>query len=95
MEQVSLYTNDFTDVVAKTAFSNGLQGLKLSSTSPEFTSEGSFAKCWIRYKMGRIQLYKKGSEGFANAGLEPYSEYYASQLSDLICRSVLGYDIGL
>ena len=92
-EQVSLYTNDFTDVVAKTAFTKGLQGLKLSSTSPEFTSEGSFAKCWIRGKAGSIQLYKKGSEGFANAGLEPYSEYYASQLSELICRSALSYDL--
>ena len=58
-EQVSLYSNDFTDVVAKTAFTKGLQVLKLSSTSTEFTSEGSFAKCWIRDKIGRIQLYKK------------------------------------
>mgnify|MGYP006873066482 CR=1 FL=1 len=73
-ENVSLYTNDFTDVVAKTAFSKGLQGLKLSSTSPEFTSEGSFEKCWIRDKTGHIKLYKKGTEGFANAGLEPYSD---------------------
>ena len=80
-EQVSLYTNDFTDVVSKTAFTKGLQGLKLSSTSPEFTSEGSFEKCWIRDKAGQIQLYKKGTEGFVNAGLEPYSEFYASQLS--------------
>ncbi len=74
-ENVSLYTNDFTDVVAKTAFSKGLNGLKLSSTSPEFTSEGSFEKCWIRDKSGHIQLYKKGTERYANAGLEPYSEF--------------------
>ena len=92
-EQVSLYTNDFTDVVANTAFSKGLQGLKLSSTSPEFTSEGSFEKCWIRDKAGQIQLYKKGTEGFVNAGLEPYSEFYASQLSALICRSAVNYNL--
>lgn len=92
-ENVSLYTNDFTDVVAKTAFSKGLQGLKLSSTSPEFTSEGSFEKCWIRDKTGHIQLYKKGTEGFANAGLEPYSEYYSSQLSSIICRSAISYNL--
>ena len=92
-EQVSLYSNDFTDVVAKTAFTKGLQGLKLSSTSPEFTSEGSFEKCWIRDKAGHIQLYKKGTSGFANAGLEPYSEFYASQLSELICRSSLPYNL--
>ena len=42
LEEVSLYTNKFDGVVAKTAFRKGLQRLKLSSTSPEFTSEGSF-----------------------------------------------------
>ncbi|WP_301082333.1 hypothetical protein [Thomasclavelia cocleata] len=30
---------------------------------------------------GRILLYKSGTEGFANSGLEPYSEYYASQIA--------------
>ena len=92
-EQVSLYTNAFDDVVAHTAFSKGLHGLQLSSTSPEFTSEGSFEKCWVRDKAGNIQLYKKGSSGFANAGLEPYSEFYSSQLSALLCRSALHYDL--
>lgn len=92
-QNVSLYSNQFTDVVAKTAFSKGLHGLKLSSTSPEFTSEGSFEKCWVRDKTGTIKLYKKGSSGFANAGFEPYSEYYSSQISKLICRSVLDYNL--
>lgn len=90
---VSLYSNYFNDVVAKTAFSKGLNGLKLSSTSPEFTSEGSFEKCWIRQNDGSILLYKKGSEGFANSGLEPYSEFYSSQLSALLCRSHVPYDL--
>ena len=92
-DDVSLYYNDFTDVIAKTAFSKGLRGLQLSSTSPEFTSEGSFEKCWIRNKSGDIFLYKKGSEGFANSGLEPYSEFYASQISNRICRSALSYNL--
>ena len=90
---VSLYSNDFNDVVAHTAFSKGLNGLKLSSTSPEFTSEGSFAKCWIRQNDGSISLYKKGSEGFANSGFEPYSEFYSSQISALLCRSSIHYDL--
>ena len=92
-KNVSLYSNPFNDVVAKTAFSKGLNGLKLSSTSPEFTSEGSFVKCWIRNDGGSISLYKKGSEGFANSGLEPYSEFYASQLSAMLCRSSISYDL--
>lgn len=92
-DKVSLYSNEFTDVVAKTAFSKGLNGLKLSSTSPEFTSEGSFEKCWVRQIDGSIMLYKKGSEGFANSGLEPYSEFYASQLSSRLCNSSIDYDL--
>ena len=92
-ENVSLYSNDFNDVVSNTAFSRGLNGLKLSSTSPEFTSEGSFEKCWVRQNDGSIMLYKKGSEGFANSGLETYSEFYSSQLSTLLCRSSIYYDL--
>lgn len=91
-EQVNLYTNDFTDVVSVTAFETGLHELKLSTTSPEFTSEGSFEKCWIKETDG-IYLYKKGSSGFANAGLEAYSEYYASQLSGTLCRSFVPYEL--
>ena len=91
-ERINLYSNDFTDVVSKTAFEKGLHGLKLSTTSPEFTSEGSFEKCWIREEDG-IFLYKKGSSGFANAGLEMYSEYYASQFAAVICDSSVQYDL--
>lgn len=78
-EDVNLYHNDFSDVIEYTAFEKGLQGLKIETTSPEFTSEGTFAKCWK--KRDNIVLLKKGSEGFVNAGLEPYSEYYASALA--------------
>ena len=42
--------NETTVIISKTAFEKGLHGLKLSTTSPEFTSEGSFEKCWIREK---------------------------------------------
>ena len=38
------------------------------------------AKSWRRIK-NNILLYKSGTEGFANSGLEPYSEYYASQIA--------------
>lgn len=91
-EKMNLYNNEFTDVVSRTAFERGLQGLKLSTTSPEFTSEGSFEKCWIREEDG-IYLYKKSSSGFANAGLEAYSEYYSSQLAAMLCNSYVDYDL--
>ena len=41
------------------------------------------AKSWRRIK-GHVLLYKSGTEGFANSGLEPYSEYYASQVAEVM-----------
>lgn len=89
---VSLYTNPFSDIVSETAFETGLGGLQLSTTSPEFTSEGSFDKCWF-CEDEQIYLLKKGSHGAANLGKEMYSEFYASQISELICKNAVCYDL--
>ena len=90
---VSLYSNPFDDVAARTAFETGLHGLELSSTSPEFTSEGSYPKCWIR-EPGGIVLYKTGSSGASNAGLEPYSEFMAAEIAGRM-KGVHGVGYGL
>ncbi len=91
-DKVNLYDNAFSDIVSKTAFNSGLRGLKLSSTSPEFTSEGSFEKCWIQENNG-VYLYKKGGSGAVNFGIEPYSEYYASQIAEYLCEDYVAYDL--
>lgn len=78
-EDVSLYTHPFNKAIAKTAFEGGLHGRQLSTTSPEYGTDGSFAKCWIREK-DVIKLLKRGSSGASNAGLEPYCEFYAEQI---------------
>lgn len=91
-EDVSLYQNPFTDVVSKTAFDSGLYGLHLKTTSPEFTNEGSFLKYWT-FEDDGIYLYKFGSYGFANAGQEPYSEYFASVISQLFQKDSVCYDL--
>lgn len=90
---VSLYSVQFDDVAARTAFETGLHGLRLSSTSPEFTSEGTYPKCWRREPDG-ILLYKTGSEGFSNAGLEPYSEFMAARIAGRM-RGVDAVEYGL
>lgn len=78
--QVSPYTNNFDEVIQHLSFDGvGLQGVHLSSTSPEFGTNGAYEKCWVRENNG-IYLYKRGTEGFSNAGLEPYSEFLASQI---------------
>ncbi|MCD8022755.1 MAG: hypothetical protein LUF30_07235, partial [Lachnospiraceae bacterium] len=66
-ERVSLFRNDFDETIAHLAFEGGLYGESFSTTSPEFGTSGSFAKCWIR-ENGTIYLMKQGSEGARNAG---------------------------
>lgn len=66
------------------------------SFSPEPTTNGSFAKCWIRegeHFPGDIKMLKRGGSGFANFGLEPYSEYYASQLVSRFTNNYVNYDL--
>ena len=79
-EKVSLYTHEFNEVVAKIAFEGGPHGYNLSTTSPEYGTDGTFAKCWVR-ENGIIKLMKRGSTGARNAGLEPFSEFYTSQIA--------------
>ena len=50
------------------------------------------AKSWRRIK-GKVLLYKSGTEGFANSGLEPYSEFYASQIARTMGLNHIDYDL--
>lgn len=86
---VSLYSNSFDEVIANAAFDGAISDTDLSSTSPEFGTDGSYAKCWIREDDG-IYLCKSGSATFE---LEPLSEYLASQLAEHICKDYVTYDM--
>lgn len=83
----NLYCNEFSKTLAVMAFTGGLRGEFVvgrdDSTSPEFTTNGMLAKCWRR-RDGRVELYKGGTEGAANTGFEPYSEYYAAQIAEAL-----------
>lgn len=90
---INLYENEFDEVVSRIAFTGGMYGQKFSTTTPETTLSGSFAKCWVREEDG-IYLIKAGSDmGAANDGKEPYSEYYACQLSEIICMDATNYEL--
>ena len=81
-KDVSLYQNPFDEIIARIAFDGtGMYGRENSPTSPEFATSGSFAKCWIRQD-SEIFLLKRGSDGWVNAGFEPYSEKLASDILD-------------
>ena len=86
---VSLYTNPFNEVISEAAFDGTISETDFSSTSPEFGTDGYYAKCWVREESG-IKLYKSGS---AFLEIEPLSEFLASQLAEVICWQAVQYDL--
>lgn len=83
----NLYDNRFSNILANIVFTGYGSSVRTSLlSSPEFTTNGMLPKCWRRIK-GDIYLYKGGTSGAANTGFEPYSEYYAYQVAE-----VMGFD---
>lgn len=91
-QDVSLFCNEFDETIAHIAFEGGLYGEQFTTTSPEFGTDGAYAKCWIREE-NDIYLLKRGSSGARNAGLEPYSEMYSAQLAKMICPDHVDYNV--
>lgn len=78
----NLFENRFTRTLAFIAYTGyGSTTRKGFTSSPEFTTNGMLRKCWRRID-GKIYLYKGGTFGAANAGKEPYSEFYAAQIAE-------------
>lgn len=88
---VSLYQNEFDRLVSEAAFDGVISETDLSSTSPEFGTDGYYAKCWIRDEDG-IWLYKSGSGLHV---IEPVSEYLVSQIARHICPHAVSYDLAM
>lgn len=77
----NLYENNFTQTLSLIAFTGyGSSSARGFTSSPEFTTNGMLRKCWRRINK-KIYLYKGGTVGASNAGLEPYSEFYAAQIA--------------
>ena len=92
----NLYDNAFSKTLAVMAFTGGFRGefnpVREETTSPEFTTNGMLAKCWRRRDDG-VFLYKGGTEGAANAGFEPYSEFYAAQIAEAMGLDHVAYGL--
>ena len=86
---VSLYQNEFDQLVSEAAFDGVISETDLSSTSPEFGTDGYYAKCWVRDEDG-IWLYKSGSGLHV---IEPVSEFLVTQLARRICPNAVQYDL--
>lgn len=87
--QVSLYRNEFDQLISEAAFDGSASSSELSTTSPEFGTDGNYAKCWVR-EDNEIYLYKTGSSRYE---VEPLSEFLAAQLAAILCPSFVDYDL--
>lgn len=79
---INLFENPLDEVLSHVAFTGcGTKQKHRVGLSTEFTTDGSYPKAWRRID-GRLVLYKAGTSGFANSGMEPYSEYFSSQIAE-------------
>ncbi len=93
-DEYNLYDNRFDHTLSLIAYTGygDTQKSEFAST-PELTTGGMLPKCWRRMKDGKIILYKSGSAGAANAGNEPYSEYYAFQIAEAMGLNAVKYNL--
>ena len=92
-ENYNLYQNKFATTLALIAYTGyGSNGKRGFTSSPEFTTNGALKKCWRR-RGGGIYLYKGGSSGGVNTGNEPYSEFYASQIAEVMGLNHVSYGL--
>ena len=98
-KECNLYENEFSKSMAEISFSgHGIRRPGEVTTSPEMTTNGMLPKCWRRRTDG-VFLYKGGTEtsGLSGEmrGLEPYSEYYASQIAERLGFSHVAYGLSM
>ena len=90
---INLYDNPLDETLAIVAYTGYTSSEKHAiGLSSEWTTDGQFPKAWRHTERG-LELWKAGSEWYANAGLEPYSEYLASQLARRLGVNAVDYRI--
>lgn len=93
-DDYNLYENEFSNALSLVAYTGKYySGVRRMRTSPELTTGGMLRKAWRYFSKDSIWLYKGGTEGFANAGMEPYSEFYASQIAKRMGLNAVEYEL--
>ena len=92
-DDYNLYDHKFLTALSLIAYTGyGSVNAKGFTSSPEFTTDGMLRKGWRRLN-GVVYLYKGGTEGAANSGNEPYSEYYAAELAKAMGLNCVDYSL--
>ena len=92
-DDYNLYDRPLSRILARIAFTGYGSSVRSSlASSPEFTTNGMLPKCWRRIS-GKIYLFKGGTSGASNTGMEPYSEYYAAQIARAMGINAISYNL--
>ena len=91
--QYNLYENRFSEILSLVAYTGIGQSDAAFTTSPELTTNGMLPKGWRFIEGDGIYLYKGGTSGAANTGNEPYSEFYASQIAEVMGLHAVRYEL--
>lgn len=89
-DQVDIHKNRLNEVITQVALHGKSLTLQGSLQSPEFTTDGTYAKAWRRHKDGNVWLYKKG----VNGNTESRIEVMCSNLLDKMNVSHVHYEAG-
>ena len=89
----NLYENRFSEELSLIAYTGIGKSNVPFTASPELTTQGLLRKAWRFADGDGLYLYKGGTAGFANAGNEPYSEFYACQVAEAMGLCAVHYDL--
>ena len=92
-DAINLYDNPFDEALGWIAFTGLPSNISRNLSSPEFTTEGMLPKYWQRIESSNIILCKGGTEGFSNAGLEPFAEVIAYLVAMRIGINAIPYHL--
>ena len=92
-DAINLYDNPFDEALGWIAFTGLPSNISRNLSSPELTTEGMLPKYWQRLSADDIVLCKGGTEGYSNAGLEPFAEVIAYLLAKRININTIPYHL--
>lgn len=95
-DKYNLFDNEFSDVLSLVAFTGYSSKVKGLFSSPELSTNGMLPKTWRRIN-NEVFLYKGSTSylGAINTGMEPYSEYYAAQIAEILGYNHVKYNLDI
>jgi len=92
-DSINLYDNPFDQALGWIAFTGIPSDISRHLSTPETTTDGMLPKYWHRISTNDIVLCKGGTEGYSNAGLEPFAEVLAYLIAKRIGVNTIPYHL--